>query len=148
MTKCRILPYISSRLAPDFPVGALGTTYFVETHFQLQGFIRSFVSWVSRSILGDKLFTRFLNAAHSKPFNEIMEWTVKRNEFNDRFYEEVSFAILRTTFHTHCFILGMEQAGFRWDHSPCSASCSATDGVSLLQECILRFLTFIALVPS
>jgi len=54
------------------------------------GLIRGVASWVVENVLGDTRFVRILRAARIKTFGEWSDYTVKRNEFIQEFYDKVS----------------------------------------------------------
>lgn len=66
--------------------------------FMIIGFLRSFAAWLAGSVLGDKMFAEVSRHAGAKPFDEYMEYTVRRNKFNATFYEAVG---LPNSFDSH-----------------------------------------------
>ncbi|KAJ8095263.1 hypothetical protein PM082_010486 [Marasmius tenuissimus] len=77
---------LTSHLGPD----PMEKTIWLPVYgSRIPGLIRGAAAWVVENVLGDSRFVSILRAARSKTFGEWSDFSVKRNEFIQEFYDKV-----------------------------------------------------------
>ncbi|KAL0575280.1 hypothetical protein V5O48_006681 [Marasmius crinis-equi] len=94
---------------------------------RLPSLVRSVAAWIVESVLGDSKFVTFLRAARTKSFREWSDFSVKRDQFIQGFYDKARFKSLQDSLRVSdspVHLKGLASTPVGWHHRSRSVTTS------------------------